>query len=1029
MLSTIVLGIGGTGKWVLTDLKRSILEENGGKIPGNVSLLAFDLTENESPKIEREVFNLENGSVKTLTLDYEPSHKEFLNFSGPLTETLQDITAGKGNYPYIEKFLSKEEIKKFLTGRISGSPGAGQIRPLSRVSFFLKTEDIYKRIYDAVKTISAKRKEKEFVLTFIVSSLAGGTGCGTFMDFAHFLHHAFEKEQVIKDSYYVIGIFILPRGFEATIPNANSNKHFKVNCFSAFREMHRFITLTKHKTYYPGELSEYSQKFHLFDMVYLIDGTKIPKIKHYEGLCPAISEFILANINEGSKSLTELPNIIMNGIRLNISNLAGKFDIPIYSTFGIHKHIFEIEDIKIEFAHRLSKDILNYFIAQAPYPTPDSEVQNFMKGGNSTQLMRGFLYQIIENPGTVGTDKNSLKRNLKFGSKRDDIAFREMSTKKINLGRIPRRIPLPQVKRNAESLMERIIGSEKDMSTPANQIRTTHGVLNYYIDKHYEKFASILKEHLLEILNSKDRKGSLIHVYYFLEALGQSYKRILEETKKIFEEAKIDERINSYQKQINAVRKTKKYRILIVKLCELQQYKLLTNSIEKIIGMQKELSEKILKDVERWISTFEDGIKKVDNSQRELIRARHSKRNIKIWSFVTEPEDEFENKIYRLMREEKPLNEAEEKIKEKLPHIDFGNLTDPDQDYFKWIFDIQGKEKDSLSCVLPGEFEPFDVLKSDPIKWNYSFISNYLRLGKLQGLNNLTIADILLLKNVDAKDFALDLDRKSSILASYSDAKQVAGTKKAQGTEKIKKTLAEFNPASPGDQFVNKFKVELEKEQNSLEISQHDPYSITQLRTENYIKYSGFSNLSSLEDIYRKEGLNGPYHVFPEEKSALRIEGELEEVLDERPTFLNFKVVDLLRDEQLIINFAYALWKDWVKMKLSTGEYVIEIEEMGNKKEIPLGKNRIESLEFLLTDSLNSKKAKEEMEKKVSKLKESVNSKDALEKLIKDLRTFFTSNKIQYKKEKDEAEKDLLKVIKILIYDEIRRFEDLKDKI
>jgi len=1028
MQPTIVLGIGGTGKWVLTDLKRSIKEKNGGKIPENVSLLAFDLIEDESPKIGRPVFNLEKGSVEPLTLDYEPSHKEFFNFSSPLTEILQDITDSKGNYPYVEEFLSKNEIENFLTGRITSLAGAGQIRPLSRISFFLKTEDIYNRIYDSVKTISAKRKEKEVVLTFVVSSLAGGTGCGTFIDFAHFLHGSFEKEQIIEDSYYVIGIFILPRGFEATIPNADSNDRFKVNCFSAFREMHRFITLPKHKTYYPGEISEYSQKFHLFDMVYFVDGTKIPKIKHYEGLCPSISEFILANTKKDSKSLTELPNIIMNGIRPNISNAMGKFDMPIYSTFGIHKHIFEIENVKIDFAHRLAKDILEYFIGQAHHPIPDSEVQDFMKGDNSTQLMRGFLYQTVENPGTVGTDKNSLKKNLKFGSKADDIDFREMKISEINLGKVMRRTSFVQVKKRAESLMKSVIGSENDLANPKNQIRTTHGVLNYYIAKHYEKFTSIFKEHLLEILNSQDRKGSLIHTKYFLDALIKNYQLILEKTLKAFEEARIDEKINSCQKQINATNNTKKYRTLIIKLCELQQYKLLMNSIEKIIGMDKELSEKIFKNVERWIYTFQEGIKKLEDSQRELVRARNAKRDIKTWSFVTEPNDEYENKIYELMRGKEPLGNVEREIKEKLPHINFINLTDPSQ-YFKWVFDASGKEKDSLWCTLPEEFAPFEELKNDPKKWNYNFINNYLELGKLKDLNKLTIADMLLLKGVDVKDFARKLDEESSILANYSDAKQAAGSEKAKGTEKIKKTLANFNPASPGDDFAKKFKEELKKEENSLEIPQDDLYSITQFRVENYIKYPGFTNLSSLEDVYRKKALKGPFHVFPEEKNALRIEEKFEEVLNEEPAFLNFKVVSLLRKEQLIINFAYALWKNWIKIKPGTGKYITEIEEMDGKKEILLGKNRIESLKFLLSDDRNAIKTREEIGGRVNTLKESVKSKSDLENLIGDLKKFFKSKIIQYKKEKDEAEKDFLKVIKVLIYNEIKRFEDLKDKM
>ena len=39
---TVVVGLGGTGQWVLTWLKRDLMLANNGEMPGNVQLLEID---------------------------------------------------------------------------------------------------------------------------------------------------------------------------------------------------------------------------------------------------------------------------------------------------------------------------------------------------------------------------------------------------------------------------------------------------------------------------------------------------------------------------------------------------------------------------------------------------------------------------------------------------------------------------------------------------------------------------------------------------------------------------------------------------------------------------------------------------------------------------------------------------------------------------------------------------------------------------------------------------------------------------
>ena len=38
----VIIGLGGTGQWVLTYIKKDLLETNRGQLPSNVRLLVFD---------------------------------------------------------------------------------------------------------------------------------------------------------------------------------------------------------------------------------------------------------------------------------------------------------------------------------------------------------------------------------------------------------------------------------------------------------------------------------------------------------------------------------------------------------------------------------------------------------------------------------------------------------------------------------------------------------------------------------------------------------------------------------------------------------------------------------------------------------------------------------------------------------------------------------------------------------------------------------------------------------------------------
>jgi hypothetical protein len=1036
MLPMIAIGLGGTGKWVLTDLKKNLVEVYG-KVPEKIALLEFDLLEQENIPVERGKFDLEQGKMVPFKLDYDISHNEFFNFCGELTKVVTSIKDGTGDYPFIEKWFGKDEAKGYSGGQLQSCTGAGQIRSLSRTSFFLKPDDIYKRISDNVRNIASKKEEKEIIPVFIISSVAGGTGCGTFIDFANIVHKCFGDLRRTDVQYYLFGIFVLPRGFEGTIPSSQLQARFKANCFSSFRELHRFYSTSGQNIQYTSKTGV-KKDFPLFSITYFIDGKGLVEkngapTPHYLGLCPAISEFIMTYV-EGTAPIGDLPKVVIAGTQPYFAPTNpqfGELNIPVYSTFGIHRYVLESEDIRIDFAHRLGKEILNYFIKQ-PVFAADAKVQEFMKGETATPLLTNFLYQTIENQGFVGTDKKSLINYIKFNSREEDIDVPEMRIDDIQIRRGLKTIPLEVVEGQVKKRKEKVIGSENDMASPdtSGGVRSTHGVMNYYSKKHEEKFANALEKYLIQILNDRDRKGSLLKAQSFLEALIKTFDNITERVIKMFDDLRIEDSINAVQKQISNCKNNKKYLELSERATNLSQQKIIMDSIIKIVKRDKEICDRILEDVKNWIDTFNAGITQINTSNLEHIKTRNSKRTIKCLTFVTDPNDKIENRIYELMKGDNYRDNIEKEIQEKIPRIRIEELVDSNV-YFIWKFESLKNKADNsqihLSCLLPEGFPPLESLKDDPIKWNYKFINKIL--GQLDKLNSFTIMDALQLKGEDPAGIAADLKSKSSLLADVDPNAQVRGVDEASNTEHFVKTAAAFTTTQPGSDFAGKLKTEIEKEAGNVvddRQSEAFRYTILQLRIDNYIKYSGFTGLTDTVDEYRKVAIKGTYHVFPEEINALKIESKFEKVLHEKPNFLNCRVVNLLGDVEFVRSFVYSLMKKWITYDVvGTKKYNIELEDTtGEKRVLPLGESRIEALEFLLKENEDSNSAREKIKRQMEQFREEI--KKNIEGVIKELKEFYTS--IDLSKESNSAEKDLLKVVKIIIYNEFTELESSKNK-
>jgi len=231
---TLIIGLGGTGKEVLLRLRRKIVEGYGSL--SRLPFLRFMHIDTDKNQTAAEQYDLRSSD--------DPLYPE-IKFSN--TERI-DLTVAGGTGKYVTHLANFPNIQRwFPTGsKISQlgdlHEGAGQVRTASRLGFFDaanhqkiigRLEQCRRELSDAAILAEAARFGFNFNATntrvVIVSSLAGGTGSGTFLDMGFLVRRYFPDAERV-------GILLLP-GFFSGYAGA---ERVRANGYAALMELNHY---------------------------------------------------------------------------------------------------------------------------------------------------------------------------------------------------------------------------------------------------------------------------------------------------------------------------------------------------------------------------------------------------------------------------------------------------------------------------------------------------------------------------------------------------------------------------------------------------------------------------------------------------------------------------------------------------------------------------------------------------------------------------------------------------------------------
>ena len=249
---TLVIGIGGTGKSILLDVRQRLSARFGSyRDLKTIGFLAFDTD---------DAIDEESSSKDPLAEALAFSAAEHVHLTVSDTK-MADIRENlHSHHPALATWLEKESLV-----HPSVVAGAGQIRQIGRLALLANIDKVVPAINDAVNSITSadsRRSTLEYLKSigaqgieirekplriFTTGSLIGGTGSGMFIDMGYLFREDTVKAMMAGQRPISTGIFAVPLA-----GRTRSGVDTRASAYAALRELNHYSdNNSRYKVDYP----------------------------------------------------------------------------------------------------------------------------------------------------------------------------------------------------------------------------------------------------------------------------------------------------------------------------------------------------------------------------------------------------------------------------------------------------------------------------------------------------------------------------------------------------------------------------------------------------------------------------------------------------------------------------------------------------------------------------------------------------------------------------------------------------------
>ncbi len=302
---SIYVGLGGTGIKAVSQTKKMFEDAFGkGNIPDQIAFAAIDFDLAEDPNLPT------------------PMGADFLSItSAGSPRTLYDVRKKQGDYQWMFPGNSR-----FLGSLISD--GASQVRTYGRFLTEMVLSQIERRIMDCYTQVTNIQADMDVnvdktgsVDVHIAMSLAGGTGCGSFLNIASMLRDKYQEK--VK----LVGYGVLHSVFRTMDPSTNKTPRVVANAYSAILDLDYLMGATADNPIslnINGKTTELKQP--IFDEFFVVDNETEngKRVDNISKLCEVVGTCMyVAGSEMGSKIQSGQSNTHWKNGNFNISPKLG----------------------------------------------------------------------------------------------------------------------------------------------------------------------------------------------------------------------------------------------------------------------------------------------------------------------------------------------------------------------------------------------------------------------------------------------------------------------------------------------------------------------------------------------------------------------------------------------------------------------------------------------------------------------------------------------------------------------------------
>ncbi|MBK7919078.1 MAG: hypothetical protein IPJ94_23010 [Chloroflexi bacterium] len=356
----LIIGLGGSGRHVLTHFKKNLLDTGAGQLPEHIRLVLLDTAEVEAVGGQQKPVEVAGVSL---------SEQEKLIISENLANLVRDMVHNEEAQPEMRDWFPYRAYNEQLqAGQYDLQQGTNGRRPLGRAALFhhLQQGGRYSDLWRWLQENVTHASENKRVNIYLVSSLAGGFGSGTVIDVAYLARRAAKDLNIDP----VVEGFLLGDGpFQQAVRAEDRQKLLQQNTFAALRELDRFqlaagrpYPMVYKRNESDSLLNGYSRAS-TFDHIHLVDNNALwsthePQVTIF----PAVADILMSLLDRASHSPDEYVQPYLSGVRAAAASVQAREREAVSGTVGSFVYRLPFLDIVAALQNRFALELLSLFL-------------------------------------------------------------------------------------------------------------------------------------------------------------------------------------------------------------------------------------------------------------------------------------------------------------------------------------------------------------------------------------------------------------------------------------------------------------------------------------------------------------------------------------------------------------------------------------------------------------------------------------------------------------------------------------------